>query len=374
MNSNQPEFLKTILNNKKHLVEIIAAAIIIGLGIEFIASSIFDLFEFKYKNLFFLGCGILLTFIGFLFYLKKFFGQKKFSKEIDGFFILDRKKKEVIDIDNYDYSNKLFDNLESAFNEDKALKKTWKNIDFKNIFEGKQDFLKIITEASEYYLLEKLSTHLSGYFNNTSFDKNLLVEYERNDIPDVLLNNRFLELFSKPMEFRESFITENENDSELLIYKYVRDNESDGVIISNTSRNGAKFSHFDLKLPVKSKLIRNNNHSISLITDRFTMTINTIVGGMNTYIPSEYIENYLEINYSSDIPAYVVSFEFEINFKTSSLLRTNSWNYYQWIDSFIKEVEQDISEEYYFNKKIEWDKIYPILKILKNEKSTTNND
>ena len=359
INDNRPEFLTRILNNKKYLLEIIAAAIIIGLGVEFIASSVFDLLEFKYKNLFFLGIGILLILMGFLFYLKKFFGKRNFSKQIDGFFILDRKKKKVIDIDNYDYSNKLFSNLESAFNEDKDLKNIWKNLNFKNIFKRKNEFLNIVSEASEYYLLEKLSTHLSDYFNNTSFDNNLLIEYERNDIPDVLLKNRFLELFSKPMKHRKSFKSENKEDLS-------------NSIISSTSKNGAKFSRFDLKLPAKSKLIRNSNHSISLITDRFTITMNTIVGGLNTYIPFEYIENYLEIDYSSDIPAYVVRFEFEISFNTTSLLRNNSWNYYQWIDSFIQEVEKDFSEEYYFNEKIEWNKIYPILKILKKKKSAAN--
>ncbi|WAC03032.1 hypothetical protein N7U66_05220 [Lacinutrix neustonica] len=183
MNNHRTEFLSSILNNKKNLAELVAAAIVIGLGISFIASSIFEYFDFKYKNLIFLIIGSILTLIGFIFYLNKFFGRKKFSKKIEGFFILDKKEKKVIDIDNYDYANKLASNLKYAFKEDKALKKTWNKVDFENVFKKGMKFLEIINEASEYYLLEKLSSHLSVYFNNSKFDKDELVEYERNDIP-----------------------------------------------------------------------------------------------------------------------------------------------------------------------------------------------
>jgi hypothetical protein len=365
MNNRKIEFLQSILNNKKTLIELIAAAIVIGLGVSFIASGIFDYFNFQNKNLIFLSIGIFLTIIGFGYYLNKLFGRRKFSKKVEGFFILDRKNKKVIDIDNYDYSNSLASNLKYAFKEDKALKKTWKKIDFENIFKKNRKFLEIIDEASEYYLLEKLSTHLSEYFNNTKFDKEELIEYERNDIPDVLLNNRFLELFSKPMDQRESFISDEEIDG---VFEIKRDGKkkSVGKVVSNF-RNGAMFSHFDLKLPKNSKLKRNSDHSISLVTERFTLNLKTIISGINTYIPHEYERHYLGLNYSSDLPAFVATYEIEVNFHILSLLKTNSWQYYQWVDSFINRIENDVSQDYYFNEKIEWDKTYPIIKMLKQK-------
>lgn len=368
MNNRQTEFLQSILNNKKILIELIAAAIVIGLGVSFIASGIFDYFNFQNKNLIFILIGIVLTSIGFVYYLNKLFGRKRFSKKIEGFFILDRKNKKVIDIDNYDYSNKLASNLKYAFTEDKALKKTWDKIDFDDIFKKGEKFLKIIDEASEYYLLEKLSTHLSVYFNNSKFDKEELIEYERNDIPDVLLNNRFLELFSKPMDQRESFISDEDIDGVFEIKKKGK-KKSVGKVVSSF-RNGVMYSHFDLKLPKNSKLKRNSDNSISLITERFTLNLKTIISGINTYIPHEYEKHYLGINYSSDLPAFIATYEIEVHFHMLSLFKTNSWQYYQWVDSFINRIETDVSQNYYFNEKIEWNKTYPIIKMLKDKKGT----
>lgn len=365
MNNRQTEFLKNILNNKKNLIELVAAAIVIGLGVNFIASGIFEYFDFDYKNLTFLLIGIFLTLIGFIYYLNKFFGRKKFSKQIEGFFILDKKNKRIIDIDNYEYANKLASNLKYAFAEDKALKKTWNKIDFDNIFKKGKKFLKIVNEASEYYLLEKLSTHLSVYFNNSKFNDDELIEYERNDIPDVLLNNRFLELFSKPMEQRESFISDEEIDG-VFEYKRKGKKKSVGKVVSSF-RNGVMYSHFDLKLPKNSKLKRDSDNSISLITERFTINLKTIISGMNTYIPHEYEKHYLGLSYSTDLPAFIATYEIEVHFHIRSLFKTNSWQYYEWVDSFINQIEIDISQEYYFNKKIEWNKTYPIIKMLKKK-------
>lgn len=371
MKNQQTEFLQNILNNKKNLIELVAAAIAIGLGVNFIASSLFDFFDFKNKNLTFLLIGILLTLIGFIYYLNKFFGRKKFSKNINGFFILDKKNAKIIDIDNYDYANKLANNLKYAFTEDAALRNTWKKIDFDDIFKKNRQFLKIINEASEYYLLEKLSTHLSVYFNDSKFNNDELTEYERNDIPDVLLKNRFLELFSKPMEQRESFISDEEIDG---VFEYKRNGKkkSVGKIVSSF-RNGVMYSHFDLKLPKNSKLKRNSDNSISLITERFTINLKTIISGLNTYIPSEYEEHYLGLSYSSDLSAFISTYEIEVNFHMRSIFKTNSWQYYEWIDSFINQIENDISQKHYFKEKIEWEKTYPIIKMLKEKKEMFQN-
>ncbi len=61
MNNSRTEFLKSILDNKKNLIELIAAAIVIGLGVSFIASGIFGYFTFQNKNLIFLLIGLFPT-------------------------------------------------------------------------------------------------------------------------------------------------------------------------------------------------------------------------------------------------------------------------------------------------------------------------
>ncbi|WAC03033.1 hypothetical protein N7U66_05225 [Lacinutrix neustonica] len=174
------------------------------------------------------------------------------------------------------------------------------------------------------------------------------------------------------MEQRESFISDDEIDGVFEIKKKGK-KKSAGKIVSSF-KNGVMFSHFDLKLPKNSKLKRNSDNSISLITERFTINLKTIISGINTYIPWEYRKYYLGSEYNNDQPAFIATYEIEIHFHLSSLFKTNSWQYYEWVDSFINQIEADISEEYYFNKKIEWDKTYPIIKMLKENKTEIKKD
>lgn len=355
---NKNYFLQSILNNRKSFIELIAAAIIIGFGVSLAASSLLEYCDFKNKNLLLLCTGILLFLMGLGYFVVKLFGEKSFSKTLDGFFIVNFIKKEVVSIDSHDYSYELNKILNCGFSEDKALKKIWDNINFKQKDKSFNDFLKIINEATEYYLLEKLSTHLTDFFNNKKYDKKELVEYERNDIPDIFLKNRFLELFSKPMEQREAFVSEKLETT---------NDDSLGAIVTNFS-NGAMYSRFDMTLPKNSKLQRNKDGSISIITDRFTIKLRTIISGSNTYIPWEFCKIYLGIDYENYC-ALISTYELDITFKFGSLFKTMGWHYYDWIDSFIVSLEENFEEDYFFKSKIEWSKAYTILKpLIQNKK------
>jgi hypothetical protein len=359
---NHREFLKEILNNRGSLIELIAAAILIGFGVEFLASSIYSHFDFNHKNLFFFSAGLILCCLGFIYFLNRFFGKKTFSKELNGFFLLSREKKGIVSIDCYDFADKLSRYLDYAFAEDAGLKKTWNNIDF-NRNTGKDNyntFLKIANEAAEYYLLEKLSNHLSEYFNNSGLDKNELVEYERNDIADILLKNRFLELFSKPMEHRAPFIP----DKPIINSK----DKSVGKIVASFSK-GAMYNHFQLTLPKNSIINRNSDDSISVITQRFTLRLKSITSGLNTYIPWDFYKHYLGLTETINTSAFVVTYKIEVTFHFGSLFRTVGWQYYNWVDSFMIELQKKFEKDYFFDSKIEWDKACVIIKSIKNDKA-----
>ncbi len=361
MSDNKPVFLKEILNNRRNLFELISAAVLIGFGVELMAASIYGHFNFDHKDSFFFLAGLVFLLLGFVYFIFNFFGRRKFSRELIGFFIFDRINKEVIPIDSYEFSYKLSKHLKIAFSEDKALKKTWDNVKFNDIHRGDihDDFLKIINEASEYYLLEKLTEHLSEFFNPSEYDNNEIVEYERNDIPDILLKNRFLELFSKPMEQRAAFIPDEpiekgeEDPQDKIVACYTED---------------AMFQNFELILPKNSKIKRNKNNSISIKTQRFTLKINSITDGTATYIPWEFCKHYLGLTNPLDISEFIVQFKIDITFHFGSLFRAIGWKYYKWIDSFVIELEKDFEKDYYFNNKIEWDKAYTIFKCLKVDK------
>lgn len=362
MNNTNSNFLKSILENKKKLLELIIVAIVLGLGISFVSSGLFDYFKIEQKHLIFTLAGILLIFLSFLYFTYTLFGRSEYHKEIDGFFLIDRKQKNIVEIDNYDYSSEIYNLLNSACSEDLAIRKQWSNTKFGDIDSERNNLLEIIKEVSEYYLLEKLSTHLSVFFNNTSFDKRRLKNYERNHIPDILLSNRFLELFSKPMQQRAPFIDEEQDNS---VTRFSRD-DMNGKVIANY-KNGATYKYFDLILPSESKLSREED-SIIIRNKRFRITIKTIVSGVNTYIPVEYLIFYLSLNEYKDIPAFITSFRLKVKFNRFSFFKSSSWEYYKWIDSFINELEKSVSEKFYFEEQIEWNKIYPIIKSIQSNK------
>lgn len=366
MIENKTGFLKEILNNRRSLLELISAAVLVGFGIELIAASIYGHFNFNHKNSVFFYVGFAFLIVGFIYFIINFFGKKTFSKELTGFFILDRIKKEIIQIDSYDFSNKLGEHLDIAFAEDQALKKIWSNLKFDTVYHNdiKEDFLKIINEASEYYLLEKLSRHLSQFFNDFGYEENEIVEYERNDIPDILLKNRFLELFSKPMDQRVAFIPDGPIEKQ-------EEDPQEKVVACFT--DGAMFVNFELILPKKSRVKRNIDNSISIITPRFTLKLNSITDGTGTYIPWEFCMRYLGLTNPLDISELIVTFHIDITFHFGSLFKTIGWRYYNWIDSFVVELEKDFSKDYYFNDKIEWDKAYTIIKCLQDGKTLKPN-
>ncbi|MCL2597709.1 MAG: hypothetical protein FWD66_08670 [Paludibacter sp.] len=362
MKTETISYTKQILENRRSLTDIFITVFLLGLGVNLIAACIFhSLIMFKGNLLIILG--IFLCILSFIYLFIRFLSKKKFHKTTNGFFILDMKNRNIVDIDSYDFATDIYDYLNCAFSESSDIKKIWDNINFKEKDDTFNDFLKIMNEVSEYYLLEKLSTHLSSFFNDTKHDKNEIIEYQRNDIPDILLRNRFLEMFSKPMEDRAAFISSKTDDNSIDL----KNNADEGKVVLCFS-NGARYSFFDLSLPKNSKLKRNIDNSISIITKRFTITLKTVVSGTNTYIPWEFTKFYLGLEYEN-IRSFVVSFEINIIFKSMALFKAIGWHYYNWLDSFVKELEKDFEQEYYLNEKINWTRTYAIIKPLLRQRN-----
>ena len=351
---NTANLIQSILKNRKEFIELFIVAIVIGFGISLAASSILEYCSCENKGRTFLIVGVVLSLLGLFYYIIKLYGARSFSSKIDGFFIIDSGKKEVVDIDSYDYSNKLYEIWKYALVEDKALDSKWNNINFDTHDKTYADFLNIMQEASEYYLLDKLSDHLSAYFDKIEYNKAEFDIYQRNEMPGIFLENRFLELFSKPMNQRAAFLSNNLdglcNDDEDVYTVYL---------------NGAKYQRFEMKLPKGGKIERDKDKSIVITTNRFTIRLKAIVSGTNTYIPWQFCNIYLGLKFN-DIMSYIFEtrYEIDVNFKFGSLFRTEGWSYYYWIDSFIVELEKKIDRKYYFENTIEWERSYNILKPL----------
>ena len=75
---------------------------------------------------------------------------------------------------------------------------------------------------------------------------NNVINLDQKSIPDILLENRFLKLFSEDPNNRMSFVNDDsENDYENVVKSY---------------QNGAIFRRFQLNLPKGSKVFRLEKH------------------------------------------------------------------------------------------------------------------
>jgi len=122
-----------------------------------------------------------------------------------------RKENEVVaGDDRYRFGHDVADYLKAAFTENKAIRAIWDNNRpleiLKDEYEREGDPDKsheLLRQAAEYFVLDHLSGHVRGYFARRPGGD--LVVLRHTDIPEVLLQNRFLKLFSEPIEERAPF-------------------------------------------------------------------------------------------------------------------------------------------------------------------------
>ena len=347
------KLIKVFFNNRANVFEIFLIAILTTLGINLITTSSYSLIKNTNKDNYFLILGIIFIVIAILYLGSKLLMHKKIVKSFEGFLLIDNKTKLPVDCDGYEYLEELNRNFKAAFSENKALEHIWKD---KSVKRQEKDLL--IKEATEYYFIDELSTHLTDYFNLRGLDKKQLTEFSRNDIPDILLSNRFLELFSKPMEQRASFIRDIKND------------KSPGKIVMSMGDNGTLFKDFDFVLPKGSKAIRSDGE-IVIDTKRFKICLKINYGGFGTVLPRGFENYYLGYKSYSDTWATKIDLDITIEFKYYTILSSGGWDYYEWIELFLEKVEHNFSKDYFFNN-IKWNQIYVQTRILEKMMTAHN--
>lgn len=342
------KFIKEFLNSRRSVIEIFIVAILITLGINLITSASFEIFTFENKDKVFFYTGVTIVIISIFYFVLKILWKTSITKEFTGFIIIDKETKMPVECDGYDYSEELRRSFDAGFAENKALEHIWTNDSTK--FTDKN---KLIIEATEYFLIDDLSTHLTDYFNTRRLDKKQLIEFSRNDIPDILLSNRFLEMFSKPMEQRASFVKDLKND------------DSPGRVIYSMGEGGTIFKEFDFVLPKGSSVSRKGNKML-LNTKRFVIEFEIIYDGFGNVLPRGFEKLYLGYMSYEEFSTKEIKVNINVRFKFKSLFSRNGWDYYEWIELFLEKIERNFSEDYFF-KTINWNEIYIQTKVLFNK-------
>jgi len=368
MNDTSPRMITQLLGNRKMFLELIIAAIVLALSVNIIAGAVLQL---NWINpLWAFALASTLTLVCTLYFIGRLLWTSTHKHEFQGFIICSKKNNELIDVPRYDYANELHSFMTAAFAENAAIKNLWSkdplagtlHFDPKtgDASHAKGKAHQLIVEATEYYVLDKLSVHLTDYFNRPGFDEKELHTFARNDIPDVLLSNRFLELFSKPMEDRPLFSAE--------------DNTGPGgvEVVMATGEQGAFFSRFELTLPKGAYVWRNRDNEIVIHTGRFTLTVAVDFEGCGAIVPREYQRHILGID-PMEYSHYEVRVAFEVSFKFAALFLPGGWDYYRWVESFMQSFEAEFSRERHFST-IGWESALTLIEYHERHKQVSPRD
>ena len=361
------KLVKPFLESRKNLVEIFIIAVVTTFGLNLITSSLYESLSFKDREVYLMWIGIVMVIIGMLYLLSRLFLKTKINSSIEGFLLFDEKTKLPIDCDGYEYLEAFHKYFRASFSENKAMKHIWKTEPF-----GSEEKDALIIEASEYYLIHELSIHLTDYFNSRDLDNSQLVKLSRNHIHDILLSNRFLELFSKPMEQRSSFVKDIKNGKRKgregirmgekgtsfteFDMKDIKNDGKKGRVLWRMGKGGTIFEEFDLVLPKDSKVSREGD-SVQIDTKRFKMIFEFNYCGFGNSLPYGFEELYCGYKRSDDIRTTEISLDISIKFKFFALFSRGGWDYYEWIEIFIEKMNENFSADYFF-KKINWNQSF----------------
>lgn len=341
-----------LLSIRANIVELITVAVIIAFAINILASGLLGMLKLSPEKSIIIG--LALTILGTFFLINRSLGNEMKIQKLEPFFVYHKVSNEILLIPRYEFSWTFNQFLNAGFNENRVLETIWnkeplsKAVDVDDYEHNGS--AQIITEAVEYYILSKLSTHLTDYFGvNSSFKESNLCRLSRVDIPDVLLKNRFMELFTKPLLERQSFIDEyyDEEDIECIYVAWADD--------------GAYYEKFDLILPKNSRILRRSPNVIEIETPKFKLSFNVTFDGIGTVLPRDFKKRYLSTSVL-DTSTFKIKIIIEVEFKRFSLLSSSGWDYFKWIDSFLEDIDEEVSKERFFAH-LGWDHALTVLEL-----------
>lgn len=365
---NRHRVFSTLIDNKKYSYTLILTSIVLALGINLFSTGIAELIGFKYKEIVFIVLGLILSICVIAVIINVKLNELNQTIKFDGFFIYDKDTHKLTKIPEYPISNDMVSYLNAAFIEDHTLSEFWNSEDLTKIYiiggspgERAIAFVSnstaLFVELLEYCVLERLSTHLTDYFNN-EYIQPKIQKFEIADIPESILRNRFLKLFSNDISNRIGFGCHS-------IVETADDTESE--IISAYSQLGAYYSKFTLTLPKNSVISRHNNNTIVIKTPILTITLTSLFGAFNTVLRSGFTKYYLGLPKKEEATKSTFQFNVEISikFKLRSLFSKDKELYYSWIDSFLDKLSDYLDKDTFFNK-INWSSAISVIHSLNN--------
>ena len=364
--------VQSILEFRGSLLELLVVAVAIGFSISLFAGAVGPIIGIAWSTIISIG---LLVF-ACLILLARLVPKANRRLSLEGA-ILITTEGNIVPIDRYPFSENISQYFRALFLENKALEQTWKKSSKHTLFpksvissSNKEQIAesaaakKLVREAVEYFVLDRLSKTLMGYFDrNPQIDEQQIITLQRNDIPSVLLSNRFLDLLSRPMEEREPFLTfKNGKDSD----KPREDSQS--KIVAAFTGEGAIFDNFELSLPRGSAVSRGGDHSLIIDTKRFAIRFDIEFDGWGFILPSNFDELYLNTKRADRAKRYKVEIIVDVKIKWSAILSQTGWQYFRWIDRFLEVLMTEFSFAHFLDE-IGWKTANSVVLMTRHSQS-----
>ena len=349
---------------QKELVGLFAIAILLALGVNIVSGVI--LRQVSESSVLLIGFGLILGCFVYLLVTRTVIPES--SLYVDGFLPFDKKTNKLLAVTEYELASDLSRYLRSAFSENKAMFKQWSDEPLPKIHDNERSWekraelssVKIIHEILEYFLLDEFSLHLSSYFHSyEEKGEEHYTTYLRADIPEILLRNRFLELFSRPMSEREAFI-----EKPWLTIARIGGTEQE--VVTATGKGGALYDKFELALPNGSRVSRGDEAELIIETPILTLRMGATFDGFNENIPPGFVEHYMGIDDHHGFGEFFkICFEVSVRWKRRAFFSNKAWEYHGWAESFMQRIEDKVSKEAFFTR-IQWPTILALLETQKS--------
>ena len=286
-----------------------------------------------------------------------------------GVFFYDFENNALLSAGEYRFGKDMFDLLKSTFAEHEALRDQWTaeplsaHVRRADVNIKTMACTRILEEAAEYLVLDRLSTHLTDFFSDPGESETPVVVIDRKDMPSVVLSNRILELRSRPIEDRPLFRKHGSHSQ-------VRDTTiSVSVMIDQDTYIG--FDRFQLTLPKGCVIQRETDGSLFLDSPAVSFRIHCAFNGHAYPDAFSFMEIYLK---KRPLPsyAYYVDIRMDIRVKRHMALSRRARPYLQWVESFLDAFTKYVSLEDFLDA-IRWRQIealtfvfQPLTKAKKN--------
>ena len=119
----------------------------------------------------------------------------------------------------------------------------------------------------------RLTLNLNSFFSEIGDDYVEVIGREQ--IPDVLLKNRVIEMISKPFEEREKFQNTDGQQEPL----------ENGIVVMKISEDGVLYDRLEIELP-KHSTVKIENDSFVIKNRNFTITFHASFDGFSAVMPS----------------------------------------------------------------------------------------